>query len=97
MEKVEQITRNVLNVRTIKRSENLHSAVVDEVLKDDHILELWDANAMLIPAKYEAYSLELLKAVVELYGLQCAASALQQAVTSSCRKFLLKNKEQEEC
>ena len=68
MEKVEQITRNVLNVRTIKRSENLHSAVVDEVLKDPQILEMWDANATLIPAKYEAYSLELLKAVVELWA-----------------------------
>ena len=27
---------------------------------------MWDANAAIIPAKYEAYSLELLKAVVEL-------------------------------
>ena len=34
MERVEQITRSVLNVRTIRQSENLHSAIVDEVLKD---------------------------------------------------------------
>ena len=39
-----------------------------EVLKDPQILEMWDANATLIPAKYEAYSLELLKAVVELWA-----------------------------
>ena len=68
MERVEQITRSVLNVRTIRQSENLHSAIVDEVLKDPRILEMWDANAMLIPAKYETYSLELLKAVVELWA-----------------------------
>ena len=68
MERVEQITRSVLNVQTIRQSENLHSAIVDEVLKDPRILEMWDANAMLIPAKYETYSLELLKAVVELWA-----------------------------
>ena len=66
MERVEQIT-SVLNVRTVKPSENLHSAIV-EVLNDPHILEMWDANAAIIPAKYEAYSLELLKAVVELWA-----------------------------
>ena len=51
MEKVEQITRSVLNVQTIKQSENVHSAIVDEGLKDPHILEMWDANATIIPAK----------------------------------------------
>ena len=68
MERVEQITRSILNVQTIKQSENLHSAIVDEVLNDPRILEMWDTNATIIPAKYEAYSLELLKAIVELWA-----------------------------
>ena len=68
MERVEQITRSILNVQTIKQSENIHSAIVDEVLNDPRILEMWDTNATIIPAKYEAYSLELLKAIVELWA-----------------------------
>ena len=68
MERVEQITRSVLNVRRIKPSVNLHSAVVEEVLDDPCVLEMWEANATVIPAKYETYSLELLKAVVELWA-----------------------------
>ena len=71
MERVEQITRRFLNVRTVKPSENLYSAIGDEVLNDPHILEMWDANAAIIPAKYEAYSLELLKAEVKLWATVC--------------------------
>ena len=68
MERVEQITRSILNVRRIKPSENLHSAIVEEVLDDPSILEMWEANATVIPVKYETYSIELLKAVVELWA-----------------------------
>ena len=40
MERVEQITRSVLNVQTVKPSENLHSAILDEVLKSSSNLKV---------------------------------------------------------
>ena len=61
MERVEKITRSILNVRRIKPSENLHSTIVEEVLDDPCILQMWEAIATAIPVKYETYSLELLK------------------------------------
>ena len=68
MERVEKITRSILNVQKLKPSENLHSAIVEEVFNDPCTLEMWKAIATGIPVKYETYSLELLKAVVELWA-----------------------------
>lgn len=88
MERVELITRSILNMRAIKPSENLHSAILQDVLDDPHVLELWEANSAAIPAKYEAYSLELLKTIVELWAnVRCFSFAagcnilLQKAAT----------------
>ena len=88
MERVELITRSILNMRVIKPFENLHSAILQDVLDDPHVLELWEANSAAIPAKYEAYSLELLKTVVELWAnVRCFSFAagcnilLQKAAT----------------
>ena len=88
MERVELITRSILNMRAIKPSENLHSAILQDVLGDPHVLELWEANSAAIPAKYEAYSLELLKTIVELWAnVRCFSFAagcnilLQKAAT----------------
>ena len=66
----------------------LHSAILQDVLDDPHVLELWEANSAAIPAKYEAYSLELLKTIVELWAnVRCFSFAagcnilLQKAAT----------------
>ncbi len=40
MERVEQMTRSILNVQTLKPSENVHSAITEEVLHDPIILEM---------------------------------------------------------
>jgi len=68
MERVELITRSILNLQTLKHTENVHSAITEEVLNDPGILEKWEAIALAIPATYETYSLELLRAVIELWA-----------------------------
>jgi len=56
MERGELITRSILNIQTLKPTENVHSAITEEVLNDPSILEKWEAIALVIPATYETYS-----------------------------------------
>jgi len=69
MEIVELITRSILNMQTLKPNKNVHSAITEEVLNDPSILEKWEAIALAIPVTYEMYSLELLRAVIELWAM----------------------------
>ena len=66
MERMEYITRSIPNVRRIKPSQNLHLVIVEEVLDDPSILEMWEANATVIPAMYEHRTSE--SSVVELWA-----------------------------
>lgn len=55
-------------MQTLKPTKNVHSAIT-EVLKDSSILEKWEGIALAIPGTYETYSLELLRAVIELWAM----------------------------
>ena len=70
------ITRSVLDMRMIVPSEDIHSKVVDKILADQEILEMWEKVASGVPPKYEEASIELLKAVVELWAtIRCFSFA----------------------
>lgn len=80
------ITRTILDVHKLKPSENIHSRIVEEVLDDQEILEMWDKVAAGIPPKHENYSIELLTAVVELWAtIRCFSFA------AGCNILLQKN------
>ena len=49
-------------------SEDIHSNMVDKILADQEILEMWKKVASGVLPKYEKASIELLKAVVELWA-----------------------------
>ena len=55
-------------MKMLKCTENVHSAITEGVLDDPTILDRWEAIAVTIPAKHETNSLELLRAVIELWA-----------------------------
>ena len=62
------ISRTVLDVRKLVPSEDVHSRICKQVLSDHEILEMWERVAIGVPQKYEKHSIELLKAVIELWA-----------------------------
>ena len=60
MERIEVITRQHLHVELLSPGKDMQAAIEEDVLHDATILETWEVIASVIPAKYEAYSLELL-------------------------------------
>lgn len=70
MESIEVIVRQSLNTTAVKENTpdtNVKAKIMETVLGCDSILHHWDTICQSIPAKYEQYSVELLKAVVDLW------------------------------
>ena len=70
MESIEVIVRQSLNTTAIKENipdTNVKGKIMETALGCDSVLHYWDTVCQSIPAKYERYSVELLKAVVDLW------------------------------
>ena len=67
MERIELITRQHLRVELLAPGKDLQASIEQDVMCDSDVLETWSEIAFVIPPKYEAYSLELLKAVCHLW------------------------------
>ena len=70
IESIEVIVRQSLNTTAVKENTpdtNVKAKIMETVLGWDSILHHWDTICQSIPAKYEQYSVELLKAVVDLW------------------------------
>ena len=67
MERIELITRQHLHVQSLTPGKDMQAAIEHDVLHDAVALETWGDMALSIPARYEAYSLELLQAVCQLW------------------------------
>ncbi len=59
MERIELITRQHLHVQLLTPGKKLQAAIEQDVLSDTSVLQTWEDIACSIPARYEAYSLEL--------------------------------------
>ena len=46
---------------------NIHRLIVEDVIKSESVLSCWEAIAHCIPTKYEAYSVELLQVITDLW------------------------------
>ena len=69
MESIDVVVRHSLNTTAVKQNTpdtNVKAKILDTTLNCDSILQHWDTISQSIPAKYEQYSMELLKAVVDL-------------------------------
>ena len=98
MESIEKVTRHHLNADTVQNSMgcSIQQLIVSEALTDVDILQT------LLPAKYEKYSIELLKAVVTLWTtVRCFAFAkgwndhFQKKFVKHGTRKTLKNKDTE--
>ena len=70
MESIEVVVRQSLNTTAVKQNTpdaNVKAEILETTLKCDSILQQWDTISQSIPAKYEQYSMDLLKAVVDLW------------------------------
>ena len=70
LEEVELVVRRHLNVRSMQTYDegtNICLSITEEVLTTNSVLCCWETIAHSIPLSYEEYSIELLKAVVNLW------------------------------
>ena len=67
---MEVVVCQSLNTTAVKQNTpdtNVKAEILETTLNCDSILQHWDTISQSIPAKYEQYSMELLKAVVDLW------------------------------
>ena len=67
---MEVVVCQSLNTTAVKPNTpdtNMKAEILETTLNCDSILQHWDTISQSIPAKYEQYSMELLKAVVDLW------------------------------
>ena len=70
MQAIELVVRrhlNVENVMAFTPGTDLRKAIMEEVVQSDAILHDWEAIAYSIPSSYEPYSIELLRAIADLW------------------------------
>lgn len=70
MESIELVVRQFLNTTTIKEMNpdtDVKAQILNAALKRDSVLHYWNTISQSIPAQYEHYSMELLRAVVQLW------------------------------
>ena len=67
MELLECKVRQHLHSTTIEPNQRHQAAIIADVVNDKLLLEKWEKVVWRIPAKYEMYSLELLKEVARLW------------------------------
>ena len=92
MKSIEIVTRRHLHQSVNVSSCPIQELIVNDALKSEEILQNWEIVG-LFPVKYEAYSVELLKAVVTLWTtVRCFA--FTKGGTNSF-KGSLRNMEQE--
>ena len=67
MESIELVARQHLNVDTMTPGTDVKRLIMEQIVKSDSILLHWEAIAVTIPTKYETYSIELLRAIANLW------------------------------
>ena len=67
MESIELLVHRYLNVELFTPGTDVCSHILKEVEQSEDILFYWESIASSVPAKCEPYSIELLKAVTELW------------------------------
>ena len=67
IESIELIVRRYLNVHTFMPGTVVHTRILEEVEQSDSVLSHWETIADNISPRYEAYSIELLKAITTLW------------------------------
>ena len=70
MESIEAVVRQSLNTTAVKQNTpdtNVKAEILETTLNCDSVLQHWDTISQSIPPKYEQYSMELIKAVVDLW------------------------------
>ena len=70
MESIELVTRrhlNIQNTQVFTPGINIRKLIMDDVFQSESILSHWETIAHIIPSKYEPYSVELLKVIVNLW------------------------------
>ena len=58
---------NVPNIQSYQSDTDLREVILKEVLDSQSVLSYWETIADIIPARYEKYSVELLRVVIELW------------------------------
>lgn len=67
-EEIEKITRKHLNTLTTHTDTLLANAVCDDLLHQNHVLDLWEAiSEGVIPPAYEKYSIELYTHIIKVW------------------------------
>ena len=70
IEAIEMVVRqqlNVPNIQSYQSDTDLRSGILKEALESQSVLSYWETVSDIIPARYEKYSLELLRVVIELW------------------------------
>lgn len=67
MESIELVARRHLNTQVFNPGINIRKLIMEDVIKSDQILSQWEAIAHSIATEYEAYSIELLQAITDLW------------------------------
>ena len=58
---------NVPNIQSYQPDTDLRECILKEALGSQSVLSYWETIADIIPARYEKYSIELLRVVIELW------------------------------
>jgi len=66
---IEVVVRDYLTIQKVREHTgvHLHQRIAEDVVEVESVLSHWEAIAFTIPQKYEKYSLELLRNVVDLW------------------------------
>lgn len=70
IEVIEMVVRKYFNVPIIQSylpDTDLRELILKEALDSQSVLSYWETIADIIPARYEEYSVELLRVVIELW------------------------------
>ena len=70
VEAIEMVVRqhlNVPNIQSYQPHTDLRVKILKEALESQSVLLYWETVADIIPARYEKYSLELLRVIIELW------------------------------
>ena len=70
IEAIEMVVRqhlNVPNIQSYQPHSDLRVRILEEALESQSVLSYWETVADIIPARYEKYSLELLRVIIELW------------------------------
>ena len=91
MEEMELVVRCHMNkdaMRTYVPGTDIKSDITSHIMQTDSILVRWEKVASVIPPAHEKYSLELLKAIAELWINICGFSFAEGLTSFFDRKFV---------